>query len=545
LIADISPGGYFNALYPLWDGSDRIIFSWNQCRLLAPLPEGSPSDAQRTVAPCSEENIANPLFTSAPDLYSLWMYTPASENNEATQLPLNVADENQVITEVVAMEARPFPANPDSTVDTSATNLIDDEYGVLHIRSVYDIDGEDLSPNGIVNMANPLAVAVDQRPARFLRVVKSVSVPDDETLDFDNAVFGRSRNQLFREILGYTPIQPDGSVKVAVPAGVPFSISVLDERGRRISPRHNNWLQLVAGEQQNCIGCHTANSTAPHGRKDAQTNSINVGATTNGQAFPNTNPDLFADAGETMAETLARVQGLPRLTANISFDDIWVDQSIQAPTPSFEYRYQDLSSPLPIEQSCAQNWTALCRAVINFPEHIAPIFTLERLQFDEEMNVLADNTCNSCHSLEDNNAMAQVPKGQLDLRDTLSQDNPNFLTSYRELMFNDTALELIEGNLVEQLVPVFDGNGDPVFERDENGELILDELGNPIPVLQTVNVRASMNPNGALASSRFFAPFEPGESHEGMLTDAELRLITEWLDIGGQYYNNPFDVPQE
>jgi hypothetical protein len=23
----------------------------------------------------------------------------------------------------------------------------------------------------------------------------------------------------------------------------------------------------------------------------------------------------------------------------------------------------------------------------------------------------------------------------------------------------------------------------------------------------------------------------------------ELRLVAEWLDIGAQYYNNPFDVP--
>jgi hypothetical protein len=28
-----------------------------------------------------------------------------------------------------------------------------------------------------------------------------------------------------------------------------------------------------------------------------------------------------------------------------------------------------------------------------------------------------------------------------------------------------------------------------------------------------------------------------------MLTPAELRLIAEWVDIGAQYYNNPFDVP--
>ena len=28
-----------------------------------------------------------------------------------------------------------------------------------------------------------------------------------------------------------------------------------------------------------------------------------------------------------------------------------------------------------------------------------------------------------------------------------------------------------------------------------------------------------------------------------MLSEAELRLLSEWLDIGAQYYNNPFDVP--
>ena len=30
-------------------------------------------------------------------------------------------------------------------------------------------------------------------------------------------------------------------------------------------------------------------------------------------------------------------------------------------------------------------------------------------------------------------------------------------------------------------------------------------------------------------------------NHANMLTPAELRLISEYLDIGGQYFNNPFD----
>jgi hypothetical protein len=32
-------------------------------------------------------------------------------------------------------------------------------------------------------------------------------------------------------------------------------------------------------------------------------------------------------------------------------------------------------------------------------------------------------------------------------------------------------------------------------------------------------------------------------NHAGFMTAAELRLLSEWVDIGVQYYNNPFDAP--
>jgi hypothetical protein len=545
IINEVSPGGYILALYPLWDGSGRILFSWNQCRLLAPLPSGAAPETPRTIAPCNEVNITDPLYSPAPNLYGLWMFSPESIDGEATQLPLNVANENFAVTEIVALESRPFPNNPESTVDTQATELIEDKYGVLHIRSVYDIDGIDQSPNGIVNMANPLAVSVDERPARFLRIVKSVSVPDEDTLDFDNQIFGRSRNQLFREIAGYTPIQPDGSVKVAVPAGVPFAVSIVDVNGKRISSRHNNWLQVVPGEQKNCVGCHGNNSTAPHGRLDAQPASVNAGAMSTGVPFPNTNPALFADSGETMAETYSRIQGLPRLTANIEFDDVWADDSTTTPAESFSYRYQDLNTALPVTQSCAQNWTALCRAVINFPDHIAPMLTLARQTFDDDMVLIADNTCTSCHSPSDENGEIRVPLGQLDLRSEPSAEEASFTTSYRELMFNDNEQEVVEGALLDRIVPVLDNDGNPTFLLDEEGELVLDAEDNPIPITTTVGIGSSMRVNGALSSGRFFTRFNDGNSHAGMLSEAELRLIAEWLDIGGQYYNNPFDAPED
>ncbi len=536
-----SPAGLINALYPLWDGSGRVLYSWSQCRLFEALPEGSPPDTPRTIAPCSEQNLANDGFEQAPPVYGLWMFDPV----EDTQLSLRLPQTDIVISEVLALEQKPFPVDPDSTIDRAETALIEEGYGVLHIQSVYDLDGEDTSPFGLIQTANPELTAPDQRTARFLRVTKSVSIPDEDTLEFDNSAFGRSRNQLMREILGYTPIQPDGSVEVAIPANVPFAISIVDENGMRISQRHDNWLQLMPGEKKTCIGCHERNSEQPHGRIDAQPASINLGAPSTGIEFPGANPALFADLGETMAQTFSRVRGLPRLTADVVFEDVWTDQNTSTPAASFEYAYGDLISQVPISQACAQVWTSLCRSVINYLDHIQPLFSADRQVLDDESNIITNNTCLSCHSPIDADGMTQVPAGQLELIDTPSLDIPEFVTSYRELFFNDNAQELIDGVLLDTVELVFDGNGDPVFLVDENGELILDAEDNPIQATQLIGVPASMNPNGARNSGRFFAVFSSGGSHEGFLNAAELRLISEWLDIGAQYYNNPFDAPED
>jgi hypothetical protein len=541
--ADISPGGYIAALYPLFDGSGRQLFSWSQCRLLAPLAGDAADDAVRSVLPCTAETLIDPAYEKAPPLYGLWMFDPA----QGTQLPLAVPQEGVTYSEVVAVESRPFPADPSSTIDTSETALIDANMGIIHIRSVYDFAGADLSPQGIVNMANPSVITPDQRPARFLRIIKSVSIPDEDTLDIENSAFGRSTNQLMREVLGYTPIQPDGSVKVAVPAKVPFGISIVDAQGKRISARHQNWLQVAPGETKTCSGCHDGSNNSditlrPHGRADAESPSINNGAPSTGVPFPDTNPALFADLGESMAETLTRINGVPDLTPDILFEDVWADPSLQVPAANIAYRYADLQTPLPITQSCAQTWTSICRVVINFPDHIQPLFELDRSVVDGDGLVVTNDTCVACHNRFDADNQLQVPLGQLELTGNPSPADADLLTSYRELMFNDVELELIDGALLARLILVFDNNGDPVFELDEDGEPILDAQGNPIQVTQQVGVGSAMSVGGANNSGTFFAAFETG-SHQGWLSPAELKMISEWLDIGGQNYNNPFDAP--
>jgi hypothetical protein len=283
----------------------------------------------------------------------------------------------------------------------------------------------------------------------------------------------------------------------------------------------------------------------PHGRLDAEAPSINLGAATNGGAFPGTNPSMFTDIGETMAQTYVRVLGDSVLSPDIRFTDVWSNPETTTLAAEIQFNYADLATPLPVTQSCAQTWTSLCRTTINYPEHIQPIFERLRQTLDVDGMVVNDNTCIACHSPADEDGLARVPAGQLDLSSSASLDDPDTLTSYRELMFNDNALEVVEGVLVDIMEPVFDGNGDPVFLVDEDGELILDAEGNPIQLTRPIRVNASMNPNGARASARFFAPFTGANAtHQDFLAPVERKLIAEWLDIGGQYYNNPFAVPQ-
>jgi hypothetical protein len=426
-------------------------------------------------------------------------------------------------------------------------DLVGESVGVLSIRSVYDFDGTAILD--LATLADPTLSTSADRPARFVRLVKAVSIPDDDLVDLDNTAFGRSQGQLMRDILGYAPVQPDGSVKVKVPANVAFWVDVLDADGRRIFPRHQNWLQLRPGEEAQCNGCHTPQSEAPHGRLAAQAPSANPGAPLDGVPFPNTNPALFADAGETMAEVYARINGVPSPAVDIVYEDVWTDTSLQAPEAGFEYSYRDLdgSVPAPVDPGCVDNWTALCRITINYVDNIDPLWRVDRRVFMADgVTLLRDDTCTSCHSEVDAMGMAQVPAAQLDLSDGPSADEPAHLKAYRELLFDDNQQVLdAGGTVVDQLVQETDDNGNPVFLTDADGNLVLDANGDPIPVMVPINVQSPLDVAGANFSEAFFDRFDPvSGSHAGRLSAAELKLISEWIDIGGQYYNNPFDVPQ-
>jgi mono/diheme cytochrome c family protein len=424
--------------------------------------------------------------------------------------------------------------------------LASENVGILNIKSVYDLDGADVAPGGIVALRDPAQATADERPARFLRIEKAVGLPDDEVRDFRGTAFGASGVGM-REILGYAPIEPDGSVQIKLPAGVPFALGVLDANGRRLTPRHLNWMQIRAGEVLTCNGCHVpagAQPAAPpaisHGRSDLFA-SVNPGAPTTGQPFPNTNAALFANQGETMAETRARISCQTDCAAllpsvDVIYDDVWTDP-VAAGRPadaSFSYRYNQLSTAVPTSATCQSTWSALCRITIHYPNHVHPLWSVPRLVLNAGGMVIADNTCISCHSPADAAGAVRVPAAQLDLSGGPSPDEADHLVSYRELLFTDNAQEVNMGALRDILVP---GPPDPV---------------SGLPTLVPVPVPPSMSGAGARASARFFGCFDVGGTscfgagggtHAGWLTTAELRLIAEWLDIGGQYYNDPFMAP--
>ena len=529
--------GRYASFAPLFDGTARLLVSWSQCRLIDEITD----PLNPVIAPCTDEYLVDPNYVEADPLYGVWMF----DQTEATQLPIVVADEGEVYSEVVVMETK---VNPPVILDKTPgidldPDLVSESVGVLHVRSVYDFDGTAVAD--LAALSDPLVAMAADRPARFVRIVKAVSMPDDDIVDLDGTAFGRSQAQLMREVIGYAHVEPDGSFKVKVPANIAFWVDVLDADGHRIFPRHNNWIQLRPGEELECNGCHTPQSEVPHGRMSAEAPSVNAGALVDGSPFPNTEPALFANAGESMAEVITRINGIPNPNVNLEYDDVWTDPNVRAKDVSFSYAYSNLTTPAPLDPGCVSNWTSLCRITINYEMHIHPIWGVVRQQLDGAGNVLVDDTCTSCHGLLDAAGMAQLPAAQLDLSDGPSADEPDHFKSYRELFFNDNQQVLdANGNVIDTLVQEIDGNGNPVFLTDANGDLILDANGDPIPVLVPINVSPSVNVAGANFSPRFFDLFAPGGSHAGRLSNDELKLVSEHIDIGGQYFNDPFVVPQ-
>ncbi|MCP4390145.1 MAG: hypothetical protein GY802_17770 [Gammaproteobacteria bacterium] len=567
----ISANGRYSTAFPLWDGSNRVLVSKSTCQLVN---RNNAAD----IRPCINPYLSNTAsYMEKSPAYSIWIY----DMDVDTQKPIVLAESGRVITEAIALENR---TRPPVVFDKELLGQLDSGWeseivGVVNIKSVYDLgDGtfngcfytECTAAPGITSVqdfADPLNAIAAERPARFVRFVKSVGIPDpnDPTLvnppDLDTAAFGPQRNRGMRQIVGYAPVEPDGSVKVKVPAYVPLAVEVLDGEGRRIGPSHENWFQVQPGDSLTCVGCHDVNNGGNppeiHARNDGEAPSINSGLPVS-QMFVNTLVPGSMPASpymgtfqQTMAEVrfdTVAVANQPKLTPDLIYDDYWTDPGVRPADLSYAYLYADLNPGMlvPTNTFCSPNWLYNCRVTINYAPQIHAIFQLDRgvdtftplapanptntdptntpLQTMAATDGVGDDTCISCHTSVNG---TRLPYGQLDLTTDPNQNQNDFLRSFQQ-MFNTR-----QGRF-------FDGMNLQLFD---------DGMGNPDPL-------AAINPimTTAGARSSFFIEKMSGSEldagrglpvgsvdHTTMLTDAEKKLISEWIDIGAQNFNDPFD----
>jgi hypothetical protein len=559
-----SPGGRYSSFYPLYDGTNRMLVSKGNCTLLVGGQERA----------CIDPYLSNQNAVELPPEYSIMMYDLSGDSEK----PVVPIEPGMRITEVVVGgQFRGYPA-------VAANGVIDngleaEKLALLHIRSVYDFDGSfnnlsfynpTTTATNLAEMASSITNTAVDRPARYLRLVKAVGIPDPDdvlagSIDLEPEAFGPNRQLGMREILGYVMIEPDGSVITEVPADVAFTIEVLDSEGRRMGPRHDSWMQLRAGEVRHCTGCHshpTGVAPLPHGRADLEATPVNQGS-----GVPVASPALPVSLSSTLgtvsaldavtSETMAQSRynrckidlgcaALPPAASNFKpsvdlvYEDVWSDplnmnatvnasdsQTYAALQAATEIFAAPDSTPVQRE-SCLTGWDGRCRIVINYQQHIHPLWEKDR----------GLNTCINCHTT---NNGAQVPAGQLDLTGGISDEEMLHIESYRDLLFEDNR-QILNPDLQDETIVVgVDDTVDP-----------------PQDILEFVTVAPSISQNGARVS--YFmekltgTELEAGRDlstpatavdyldHTGFMSADELRLVAEWIDIGAQYFNNPFDL---
>src|SRR5882724_8921723 len=548
-----SMGGRFASVFPLYDGTNRMLVSWSPCLVL------DTTVTPNTTNLCTASNTSGPNVTLAPPQYTLWIY----DLDKGTLGPVLSASLGTMVVEPVILQPRK-PA-PVTLIDAApapgqAATMANAGVGLLDISSVYDVDGVDTATPNIAGVSDPAQATFYTRPYRFVRIQKSVEIPGKTVRKINNSAFGPAGMGM-REILGYAPIQPDGSVQVQVPANVPFTIDIVDANAKRITARHTSWLQLVPGETKTCNGCHSTVNNTSHGRAGLTT-AVNLGAPATGSPFPNTNPAIaLTNAGATMAQTLAlstcTANGLTPnnattpcsqiLSADVVYDGIWTVGTTppQADTP-IAYRYADLTSASPVtaatNPSCV-SWTAQCRVTLHYANasdaamrqpFIQSVWSNASRTNTVNGVAMTSTTCSVCHNPVNAMAMVQVPQGQLDLNGTASNVDPTVVTSYEQLLFAHNAQTLNMGVLQDLLVPA-PGPPDPV-------------TGLPTTIMVPVSLAPPMTAGSAAGSTTFFRMFDgsfhdPVRDHTDFLSKSELRLIAEWLDIGAQFFNDPFVAP--
>ena len=531
----ISMAGRVTTPYPLWDGTNRVLLSYRPCQVTRnDVIVSCASLTPAELAILNDDNMlaadaaAAPVKDNVAAAYGIYMFDPVKQ----TWLSVAAPPPGFMLTDPVPIQTRPEPnATEPTSVDAA---LAAQNMALIEVRSVYDTDGLqrmgeqmltaadlpagcargiamttptetlDTRPQvaNLTAIKDPANPAYGCAPARFVRATRAVA-PPSSSMGVRSAI-GETDFEM-QQILGYAQVEPDGSFKLQVPADVPLALAIIDEKGRAFQT-HTNWIQVRPGERRTCDGCH----------------SPRRGAALNSGSVVNTMPAALKQTlaanhlpGETMASLRTRMDGsVLSLKPDMTYTDVWAETAVAGVTERRPLSMRYAGNPNPAEDLVT---LAPTNGVVNYPEHVQPLWTRDR----------GANTCTNCHN----------DPVKLDLRANVA--GTGRLVSYEELMLGD---------------PLLDANGQPVT-RIEDG----------VPVIQ--RGAALVNPSSGASNTAGIArksrlteimfgetlmaggaartthpnPPNTAPNHATMLNTAEKRLMSEWMDLGGQYFNDPFN----
>ena len=526
--------------YPLWDGSDRMLVAWRPCEVtrngvvvactaLTAAEMAMLGDTNRTRAARATDAVQD----NAPAAYAIYMFNPTNQ----TWLIVAAPPAGFMYTDPVALTARTEPNVVEPTTVDAA--LAAQNMALIEVRSVYDTDGlnrmadqmftaadrtagcAQLIPQkaptdsadtraqvaDLARLKNPADAAYNCAPARFVRAMRGVPPPAGMT-GTRNAIGETEFEQM--QILGYAPIEPDGSFKLQVPADVPLALSVIDSEGRAIQT-HTNWIQVRPGERRTCDGCHSPRRGA----------ALNSGAVVN--AMPTGIKSALSSqhqSGETLASLRTRLDpSALALATSPVFTDVWADTTQTGVTARASISLRYSGNPDPADDLAT---AAPVNGVINYPDHIQPLWTRAR-------GSNGNQTCVSCHA----------DTAKLDLRPTVA--GTGRLVSYEELLLGDPVIDAATGRPV---IRVREGvpevvRGAPLVETSSGASNTAGQARKSrlAEILWGQTLFAGTEARTAHPNPPTTAP-----DHSRLLNKAEKRLVAEWMDLGGQYYNDPFDA---
>jgi mono/diheme cytochrome c family protein len=256
---EASEVGRYHGAYPVPDGTNRYVVSYSTGKVVEDM----------------EDEDTGVVTEGEEPRYGIWMLN----NADGTLKPIKVPDPG---TQRVYVEPVPLMAVASATdIPTAKPTKVANRQssgttGVLAAASVYDSEANRALSTGVLGVTIPrdgngnidfsaLVGNASLQVVKEVRIIQAVpSQPGVGVEDMGLTDFERQK------ILGYAPVEADGSFRVTVPADTSLTLHVVDDEGRSFKVKEN-WLQVRPGENRTCNGCHSPRRGQP---QRAATDSI-------------------------------------------------------------------------------------------------------------------------------------------------------------------------------------------------------------------------------------------------------------------------------